>query len=198
MWMHLGQASPDMPVPPRFERLYQPEKLGQFDRFFSRSWTTPVRRSHSSQHSDDPEGQVDANLKRVFSYGAPPIANLEIRGSTSVEETLDETSLEVVIRRHGFDPLGQGSLEAFLAHQMPSGLPPASDFTFIGQIHRPNSDIPGEYIRYVGSNDVQSRKSETIEEFKSCLHDYKLHSDDVGDILRVRLISGTQHLSLRA
>jgi hypothetical protein len=191
MWMQLGQGNPETPMPPRFERLYQPEKLGQFDRFFSRSWTTPVRRSHSSQHSDDPEGEVDVNLRRVFSDGVPPIIEREVQGSHSIE--MDETSLDDFLRRHGFDPLGQASLETFLVHQMSCETTPPSDFVFLGQLDPLNMNVPAVYTRYVGSSDVQTYKSETVEEFKSCLRDYTLHSDNVGEILRVRFIVGNQH-----
>jgi hypothetical protein len=35
MWMQLGIPADSM-LPPRFERLYQPERIAQFDRFFAR------------------------------------------------------------------------------------------------------------------------------------------------------------------
>jgi hypothetical protein len=55
MWINVGRNPIDSMLPPRFERIYQPGKIAQFDRFFSRSWATPVRRPPSSnQHADDP------------------------------------------------------------------------------------------------------------------------------------------------
>ena len=58
MWMQLGSSPSESLLPPRFERLYQPEKMAQFDRFFARSWATPVRRSHPAQQG---EGSDDEN-----------------------------------------------------------------------------------------------------------------------------------------
>lgn len=34
MWMQLGRSQEEPMLPPRFERIYQPEKIAQFDRFF--------------------------------------------------------------------------------------------------------------------------------------------------------------------
>ena len=61
MWVRVGRSPIDSFLPPRFERIYQPEKMAQFDRFFSRSWATPVRRSHASQHMED-HGDKNAPL----------------------------------------------------------------------------------------------------------------------------------------
>jgi len=58
MWMQLGNSPSESILPPRFDRLYQPEKMAQFDRFFARSWATPVRRSHSAQHNGEMDEQV--------------------------------------------------------------------------------------------------------------------------------------------
>jgi hypothetical protein len=38
-----GAETEDSLLPPRYERLYQPEKMAQFDRFFARGWATPLR-----------------------------------------------------------------------------------------------------------------------------------------------------------
>ena len=42
MWMQLGKHTTE-DLPPRFERLYQPDKLSQFDKLFARNWATPIR-----------------------------------------------------------------------------------------------------------------------------------------------------------
>jgi hypothetical protein len=36
MWMQLGRSHEESMLPPRFERIYQPEKIAQFDRFFGK------------------------------------------------------------------------------------------------------------------------------------------------------------------
>jgi hypothetical protein len=36
MWMQLGRNHEEAMLPPRFERIYQPEKIAQFDRFFGK------------------------------------------------------------------------------------------------------------------------------------------------------------------
>ena len=51
MWMDVGSSPYETLLPSRFDRLYQPDKLAQFDKFFSRSWAAPVRLSHSAQHT---------------------------------------------------------------------------------------------------------------------------------------------------
>ena len=66
MWMQLSRGSSDVVLPPRFERLYQPEKLTQFDKFFSRAWANPVRLSHAAQHAQEGVAEIGIqNFKRA-------------------------------------------------------------------------------------------------------------------------------------
>lgn len=72
MWMQLGRSTSESMLPPRFERLYQPDKLAHFDRIFARSWATPVRGSHSSQHSTsaEEESEIMEYRKNISGRGA--------------------------------------------------------------------------------------------------------------------------------
>lgn len=72
MWMKLGRSSSESMLPPRFERLYQPDKFAHFDRIFARSWSTPVRSSHSSQHSTsmEEEAEIMEYRKNISERGA--------------------------------------------------------------------------------------------------------------------------------
>jgi len=66
MWMQLGRSPTESSLPTRFERLYQPDKLSQFDKIFARTYTVPVRLSHSAQHSPS-EDDIDIQPKLTFS-----------------------------------------------------------------------------------------------------------------------------------
>jgi hypothetical protein len=191
MWMHLGNGHPESAMPPRFERLYQPEKLGQFDRFFTRSWTTPVRRSHSSQHADDTDFETDLNMTRVFSDGTA--ANNKQRNGVETDPEEAHITLKDFVHRHGFDSCRSESLQTYLVHHDSSGPSVSnSNVGFLGDFSRGNSDVREEYRHHVGSSDYQSYKPQTVEEFKSYLHDYTLQSDNVYGILTVRVSSFTR------
>lgn len=187
MWMQLGNGHPESTMPPRFERLYQPEKLGQFDRFFTRSWTTPVRRSHSSQHADETDFETDLNMTRVFSEGTAAMNKQRNAGESDTEGA--QITLKEFVHRHGFDSHRSESLQTYLIHHESSG-PRVHTGTveFLGDFGRGTSDVRDEYMHYVGSSDYQSYNPETVEEFKSYLHDYTLHSDNVDGILTVRFL----------
>lgn len=184
MWMQLGNGHPEPTVPPRFERLYQPEKLGQFDRFFTRSWTTPVRRSHSSQHADDSDFETDVNMTRVFSEGTATINKQRSGGESDPEAA--QISLTEFVHRHGFDSSRSESLQTYLVHHESSGARPyTGNAEFLGDFGRRYNDVREEYLHYVESSDYESYKPQIVEEFKSYLHDYTLHSDNVDAILTV-------------
>jgi len=62
---------PELPkVPPRFERIYQPEKMAQFDKIFARAWATPLRLTHQAQHSQTDDVFNESSNHKNASGGA--------------------------------------------------------------------------------------------------------------------------------
>lgn len=189
MWMQLGQHEDDEVLPTRFERLYQPEKLGQFDRFFSRGWATPVRRSHSAQHSDGPENESEASgLTRVIS---------ENFHSTGAEQTNAGGSGGVSARyffaEEGFAPHQKPELRSFLKRRAGQSNSGSSNFLFLGESGPPNEEVRPEYGRYVGDTQNLEPASracprERREEFETFLRDYSLNANDVAGVRKVRII----------
>ena len=93
MWMTLGRGpDPECLLPPRFERLYQPEKLAQFDKFFARSWATPVRLTHQAQHSHSVEDDTELMLFHRKNTSPARPGNLHPRGD---EAGISENDLGV-------------------------------------------------------------------------------------------------------
>jgi hypothetical protein len=119
MWMQLGSSPVESLLPPRFERLYQPEKMAQFDRFFARSWATPVRRSHSAQHSGESDEENDvAEFRRNISgrrLGPPQSSQMAQEGALQ-EESDWNSSLEHFVADYGFEPQSELSLKMFVEH----------------------------------------------------------------------------------
>jgi hypothetical protein len=76
MWMQLGRSTSESMLPPRFERLYQPDKLVHFDRVFAQTWATPVRSSHSAQHSTPTDEESEILEYRRNISGRASSANL--------------------------------------------------------------------------------------------------------------------------
>jgi hypothetical protein len=116
MWMQLGQSPPESMLPPRFERLYQPDKIAQFDRFFARAWATPVRRSHSAQQGGaNDSGSELAEFRKSISgrlnsaaAGGDRTGAIEISPDDGSETLLDYT------RTHGFGAQVPPSLKKFI------------------------------------------------------------------------------------
>jgi len=189
MWMQLGRSQAEVSLPPRFERIYQPENLGQFDRYFSRAWSTPVRRSHSAQHI---EGGVEdgeaSGLSRVISTLAPPKPPVEDSIPFPKQENFKAT-LTDFFGKYGYEPWSETSLRRFTDyHSKLTGVIP--EVAYIGNPGKVASIRREQYERYVSSTvDVsespQRYRSERIDEFKECLKDYTLHVDDVSGIQKV-------------
>ena len=114
-----GRSPTESLLPPRFERLYQPEKMAQFDRFFARSWATPVRRSHSAQHSGESDDESDvADFRRIISGSRREPYQLKREGpdlESSMKNGLD-SSLEQFVDSYGFEPQTEPSLRMFVEH----------------------------------------------------------------------------------
>ena len=126
MWRSNGNTSSYEPLlPPRFDRLYQPDKLAQFDKFFSRSWAAPVRLSHSVQHSHSGEDHTELMLlhrKAAVSAKNQPASGKgkDAKGNSADEgkrgdlEQNEEKSIFDFINTHGFKSELTPSLRLFL------------------------------------------------------------------------------------
>lgn len=123
MWMQLGRGPSESMLPPRYERIYQPDKLTQFDRLFARSWVTPVRRTHTAQHSSVSDDGTDVTEYRrtINRTNSSPLKNKRVGHeqdkdlpSDDDDEKRDQTTLESFASNFGFEPHVAPSLRSFL------------------------------------------------------------------------------------
>ena len=185
MWMKLGNSPTEMTTASRFDRLYQPEKLAQFDRFFARPWSTPVRRSHSAQHSSEVDDDAEIGVFRRNISGSrrhrPDETPAEEKANIDPDST--PTTLEEFARTYGFSASTQvGAAREedgtnFLHH-------------YVGDLDTGSQRALQEYEEYVSPQDSNSSpfRMEALEEFKQALEPLSLGADDVTDI---RLVSVT-------
>jgi hypothetical protein len=142
MWMQLGTPADSM-LPPRFERLYQPERIAQFDRFFARGkllssagsvkipllesgadslrvnigWATPVRRSHQAQHT---KGSSDDDVgSREFRRSVSAHHDSLDRNIPSNNNNCDQRvtlTLDSFVNNYGLQPHFKPTLKGFVNH----------------------------------------------------------------------------------
>jgi hypothetical protein len=186
MWMKLGNSPTEISTASRFDRVYQPEKLAQFDRFFARPWSTPVRRSHSAQHSSDVDDDAEIGVFRRNISGKrrhnldEKSAEWEVRKGleSSVLTTLDEFA-----QTYGFSTSTQLATTReeddvnFLHH-------------YVGDLDTGSQRALQEYEEYVSPQDSNSNpfRMVALQEFKQALEPLSLGADDVAGI---RLVSVT-------
>jgi hypothetical protein len=188
MWMRLGNnpAEP-MTTTSRFDRIYQPEKLAQFDRFFARPWSTPVRRSHSAQHSSEVDDDAEIGVFRRNISGTRRhdlIKNsVDEQGGNGLERSAPMT-LDEFAQTYGFNTSTHHNGTAreeddttYLHH-------------YIGDLDTGSQRALQEYEEYVSPQDYNSSpfRMEALEEFKQALEPLSLGADDVAGI---RLVSTT-------
>mmetsp|Transcript_41443 Transcript_41443/g.125485 ORF Transcript_41443/g.125485 Transcript_41443/m.125485 type:complete len:651 (-) Transcript_41443:39-1991(-) len=216
MWMSLGRSpSESIMLPQRFERLYQPEKLAQFDKFFARSWANPVRLTHEAQHSysaDDDTEQLMLHRKKASptkhanESESKAEDNVELPGESTEEKSGDEESIGDFVTLHGFTSKSQPSLTHFLGshgsyHETQrkakekycspskSAKIRTPSMKFLGDL----SDKPepcDEYVKYANHSKrlnpcSKIPRESARKEFSKCLHETSLPSDDVEGIQRL-------------
>jgi hypothetical protein len=193
IWMHLKESIPDSLLPSKYERLYQPDKIAQFDRFFARAWATPVRRSHSAQHADG--AGVDGDTQDLMRYvsqchGCDIIDESKVDLPKRSQEV--DISLQQYVSSHGYEPGFESSLAAYAKYYRNSY--GERDIT---RIHSASDEVSTStkdlYLQYVSPSSTafsgpRSNRTEVIDEFQACLRDYALRSDDVTGIRQVRTI----------
>lgn len=193
MWVRLGSTQEESLLPGRFERVYQPEKLGQFDRFFSRTWETPIRRSHAAQHSEGVEDDAIAiDFARVIATDltSPNHANQDHPSDNSASGGIP---LSKFVRDYGFEPRTESALKLFAEHYNRAPVRPNFEYLSQSDASRMKSP-PDEYLRYCAPSSQefdqpQSYRVDRVEEFKRELHDYSLSADDVAGIREVSLFT---------
>lgn len=184
MWMRRGSSRVSADLPLHFDRVYQLDKLSQFDRFFSRTWSTPVRRSHAAQHTDGTDDEDAPEFPRVISLS--PLVSL----SSLAEEVRESDSLVIseFIKKWGFGSRSESTLKLFAEHN--ASCPVSSEYSYIGKCEVSAEEPQQEYLQYVAPlsksfGPPNSYKASVVDEFKSCLHDYMLGADDVAGIQKV-------------
>lgn len=190
MWTRIGPQDLDTEVRPRFERLYQPEIISQYDRYFSKAWSTPVRRSHALQHNEDgSEDEPSGELLRAISR-TPEIDDLNPKSLMKKDE--GKQSVAEFASRYGYGPSCDSTLNRFsVYHAKRTNV--VVDATFLGSPVKEESDLVGrrkkQYEQYLSSNvDLSAPQhfdEEKVREFASCLQDLNLTSDDVLGISNV-------------
>ena len=187
MWMRSAQRDYNTEVRPRFERLYQPETISQYDRYFAKSWSTPVRRSHALQHgeSGNDEGEGGELLRAVSRI--PELGDFK---DTLLKEHNTSQSVAEFTKMYGYGPCFDSTLKRYSdyhAKRTRVGV----DSTFVGSSEREESDLAAQrkkqYEQYLSPNpDICNHfDEEKVQEFDRCLHDFSLSSDDVYGIHKV-------------
>jgi hypothetical protein len=187
MGMRLNNMCIDQPSRSHFDRVYQPEKIGQFDRFFSRTWLTPVRRSHAAQHSEGVDDEDTSELMRIITED---LSSSKSQASPSnASEKSNETRLTDYVRNFACrKPTGnESTLKSFSEYFNDTSEP--NRFDFIG--NSPSCTYtPQDYVQYCTPsstvfNQPQCYAEEKIEEFNRKLHDNNLSADNVAGIREV-------------
>ncbi|KAG7346422.1 SacI homology domain containing protein [Nitzschia inconspicua] len=198
MWMQLGRSPTESLLPPRFERLYQPEKLAQFDRFFARSWATPVRRSHAAQHGGDAEEELSEYHRNIY---RPLEKNDETKAKADADEKEDTYEvLDDIISKQGFEPKKRSTLRRFVQQhdivddEIPTPRSETSNeeeqyeshpsYHYIGEINN-GFEPREEYVRCVKSSDYLESglyNPVAFDEFKESLHALSINANEVDEI----------------
>jgi hypothetical protein len=187
MWMRQRQNLAMTDLPPHFDRIYQLDKLSQFDRFFSRAWSTPVRRSHAAQHADGTDQEDAPEFPRIISLSLSD----SVASSTGEQPRSDGLAISEFIKKWGFGSRSESTLQLFSEHHRSS--PVSSDYIFIGNCDVSAEEPCQDYLQYVAPSSrsfgpPNTYKASVVDEFKSCLHDYMLDADDVAGIQKVRIV----------
>jgi len=189
--MQLGNSPSESMLPPRFERLYQPEKMAQFDRFFARSWATPVRRNHSAQHGEEMDEQMSEFRRSI--YGR---SNLNADLNADEEKRQNDSTLYDFVSSHGYEAQKRPTLRRFVQQHdihddgIKSFRPALSkdgstSYSYVGNTNFRHERVRDEYIKSVRSSEnLQSGVCNKVAfaEFKESLNSMSLNANDVQGI----------------
>jgi hypothetical protein len=181
-------ATPDSnALPGRFERVYQPEKLTQFDRVFSRTWETPVRRSHAAQHAEGADGDDTRDLARIISVDVFSSNHARLHETSN---NLQGLSTRDFIATYGFQPRTLSKLQTFAQFFDGVGTSSLHSETEIQDYGTERTNLPKKYQQYCDpmSSKFHIHSHEKVKEFNRALHDLRLSADDVAGICEVSSI----------
>jgi len=215
MWMQLGGNQNGSSMPPRFERLYHPNELSQFDKFFARPWATPSRLSHEDQHKSPLDSAMES--EGIPSRKATPTSEEKVtlfdervqsskgggeKSDDDDEEDDGNLTLREFVEVYGFGSKNRSSLKHLLkAHSRKGNLRLAHEQTekrentslqYVGNLEEKIEPCP-KYIDYASSATMPRRsfRPGARDEFALCLRDTNLDSNDV---LGIRNLSESAHI----
>mmetsp|Transcript_4116 Transcript_4116/g.4702 ORF Transcript_4116/g.4702 Transcript_4116/m.4702 type:complete len:545 (+) Transcript_4116:422-2056(+) len=182
LWMQLGRGPNESVLPPRFERIYLPEKLTEFDKVLSQSWEKSARVLLKAKHPHSAEDDTEFLL--VHRKNASPsvstnrddckMENGEDDKSDSMNsifsrgESDPSASLDEFVQLHGYANSAEPHLGRFLTSHCSS--------RSISSFERNGSSI-------LQDNPLDG-KHEALHS-STCLHESFLDSDDVEGILKL-------------
>ena len=182
-------------LPSRYERLYQPEKMALFDRFFARGWATPLRSSHSAQHSDtkinEPESASSGSLARVITAQNCMSCVIDTPPPNQKSIKRDGTATKKFLEAHGFDSSFESYSKLFVDPHDRMTRNMRSNPEFVGDVSSEMSRVvPDEYRRYCTPSSALytsplSDNKQANAEFRMNLRELSLHADDVEGIRKV-------------
>ena len=114
--MKLDSEPPENMLPPRFDRLYQPEKLVQFDKHFAKLYATPLRLSHSAQHAQSvtDDGEIIRSAMSTKDDALSPQDETNHKSDYNEYKSEKESTINDFIHQHGFGLSETHSLPHFM------------------------------------------------------------------------------------
>lgn len=180
-------------LPSRYERLYQPEKMALFDRFFARTWATPLRSSHTAQHTHinakEPESAFGGSLSRVIT--APKHFSFRPQQENTNTKRHDGAITRKFFEANGFDAPFESKLQLFVEPHDRATWTLRSSPDFVGDLSTEvTRGVPEEYRRYCTSSSTLystplADNEKAKSEFKATLCELCLQADDVDGIRKV-------------
>jgi hypothetical protein len=176
LWNSSSEPFDEEVLLPKFERLYQPEKVGHFDSILSREWETPHRRDHSAQHSaahDD-----GAAFVRIVSRSSDPPTM-----DDSKEKSDHTCKISMLDKIGSFSTPGPTLFSGYFAEQRLN-----ARTSYVGSDFGEESDVKPEYLKYCSQNSrpsAQVYSVEKVDEFKKALQETTMQADDVSGIREV-------------
>lgn len=174
--LRFGTTHDTNTLPGRFDRVYQPDKLTQFDRVFSRAWETPVRRSHAAQHTEGADGDDTCDFTRVMSVDL--LASSRVKPRDTMDDDLRGISIRELVATHDFSSNSVSKLKTFAKFF------DDHDATISQDDNLEPTNPPIKYRQYCDlmSGKVHDHSWKNVEEFNEALHDLSLSADDVAGI----------------
>jgi hypothetical protein len=181
IWLRHGGEPDQSYLPTRYDRLYQPEKIAQFDRFFARGWAVPVRRPHSAQHT---EGTDQESSKFYLRQAIAGDVEKECKESDESAVASNSIKLRDFFETHGFKTQYPAELRRFGKRLE---IKPTNSTQYAGQPYSSDNAVPEEYLRYTQpfsevSPLTHASRKDVVEEFQACLRDFTMDSNDVAGI----------------